>query len=101
MLFICMNFTKTVCLALLITFFKIIKRVHQYKTTARTNHGKFNMFHRDANLWRPKIGRLSFCYPPGISTTPPPRKIDSAPNGNDLGHFMTYYMMYIPSKFEC
>ena len=75
MLFIYMNFTKTVCLALLITFFKIIKRVHQCKTTARTNHRKFNMFHRDANLWRPKIGRLSFCYPP------PPEKLTQPPMG--------------------
>ena len=48
---------------------------------------------RDANLWRPKIRRLSFF------TTPPPRKIDQAPspqppapNGNDLGHYMTSYM---------
>ena len=23
----------------------------------------------------------------------PPRKIDPAPNGNDLGHYMTSYMM--------
>ena len=39
--------------------------------------------------------------PPGISTDPfPPRKIDPAPNGNDLGHYMTSYMMYILSKFE-
>ena len=30
--------------------------------------------------------------PPGASTKPP--------NGNDLGHYMTSYMMYIPSKFE-
>ena len=50
---------------------------------------------RDANLWRPKIGSLSFFYPP------PPKKIDPAPNGNDLGHNMTSYMMYILSKFEC
>ena len=41
---------------------------------------------RDANLWRPKIGRLSF--------------FDPAPNGNDLGHYMTSYIMYILSKFE-
>ena len=33
--------------------------------------------------------------------TPAPRKIDSAPNGNDLGHYMTSYMMYILSKFKC
>ena len=31
---------------------------------------------------------------------PPPRKIDPAPNGNDLGHYMTSYIMYILSKFE-
>ena len=49
---------------------------------------------RDANLWRPKVRRLSFF------TNPPPRKIDPAPNGNDLGHYMTSYMMYILSKFE-
>ena len=30
----------------------------------------------------------------------PPRKIDPAPNGNDLGHYMTSYMMNILSKFE-
>ena len=42
--------------------------------------------------------------PPRISSTPPPppppRKIDPAPNGNDLGHYMTSYMMYILSKYE-
>ena len=52
----------------------------------------------------PKIGRLSFFhYPPVISTTfppPSPRKIDPVPNGNDLGHYMTSYMMSILSKFE-
>ena len=26
--------------------------------------------------------------------------IPPAPNGNDLGHYMTSYMMYILSKFE-
>ena len=31
---------------------------------------------------------------------PPQRKIDPAPNGNDLAHHMTSYMMYILSKFE-
>ena len=59
--------------------------------------------YRDANLWRPKIGGLSFFhYPPprNFNKTPPPRKIDPAPNGNDLGHYMTSYMMYILSKFE-
>ena len=33
-------------------------------------------------------------------TLPPPRKIDPAPNGNDLGHYMTSYMIDILSKFE-
>ena len=33
-------------------------------------------------------------------TLPPPRKIDPAPNGNGLGHYMTSYMMHILSKFE-
>ena len=31
---------------------------------------------------------------------PPPLEIDPAPNRNDLGHYMTSYMMYILSKFE-
>ena len=32
---------------------------------------------------------------------PPQKKIDPAPNGNDLGHYnMTSYMMYILSKFK-
>ena len=47
---------------------------------------------------------LFFTTPPGISTNPPPpqkKKIDPAPNGNDLGHYnMASYMMYILSKFE-
>ena len=33
-------------------------------------------------------------------TPPPPEEIDPAPKGNDLGHYMTSYMMYILSKFE-
>ena len=53
---------------------------------------------RDANLWRPKIGRF-FTSPPEFQR--PPRKTDPAPNGNDLKHYMTSYMMYILSKFEC
>ena len=45
---------------------------------------------RDANLWRPKLGRLSFfLYPPPT----PQKKIDPGPNGNDLEHYMTSYMM--------
>ena len=47
---------------------------------------------------------LFFHYspPPPLPSPPlpPPRKIDPAPNGNDLGHYMTPYMMYILSKFE-
>ena len=74
-------------------------------------------YSRDANLWRPKIGRLSFFLSPpefrrhlAPPPRPPPplpphthtqRKIDPAPNGNDLGHYMTSYMTYILSKFEC
>ena len=55
---------------------------------------------RDANLSRPKIGRLSFFhFPPEIQRPPP--KIDPAPNGNDLGHYMKCYMMHILSKLEC
>ena len=47
---------------------------------------------RDANLWRPKIGRLFFSLPrpppPHWNfNDSPPRKIDPAPNGNDLGHY--------------
>ena len=53
----------------------------------------------------PKSGDCLFytTSPPGISTTPPsprPREIDPAPNRNDLGHYITSYMMYILSKFE-
>ena len=40
-----------------------------------------------------------FTTPPEIQRLPP-RKIDPAPNGNDLGHYMKIYMMYILSKFE-
>ena len=42
-----------------------------------------------------KSGDCLFFTPPA-----PPRKIDPAPNGNDLGHYMMSYMMYILSK-EC
>ena len=47
--------------------------------------------YRDANLWRPKIGRLYFFYsPPEFQRPPPPR------NGNDWGiiwrvTWCTYY----------
>ena len=43
---------------------------------------------------------LFFTTPPPPPRHPPPRKIDPAPNGNDLGHYMTSYMMHILSKFE-
>ena len=39
---------------------------------------------RDANLWRPKIGRLFFSLPPrptGISMTPHPEKLTQPPMG--------------------
>ena len=38
--------------------------------------------------------------PRNFNGLPPPRQIDPAPNGNDLGHYMKSYMMYILSKFE-
>ena len=45
---------------------------------------------RDANLWRSKIWRLSFFhYPPWNFNGFPPRQIDPAPNGNDLGHYIS------------
>ena len=31
---------------------------------------------------------------------PPPKKIDPAPNGNDLGHYMMSYMMYTLSNIQ-
>ena len=68
-------------------------------------------FHGGANaLWRsaemPTSGDLKsgdclfFTTPRNFNTPPPPRKIDPAPNGNDLRHYMMSYVMYIPSKFE-
>ena len=45
---------------------------------------------RDANLWRSEIWRLSFFhYPPLEFQRIPPRQIDPAPNGNDLGHYIS------------
>ena len=66
-------------------------------------------FHGGANaLWRsaemPTSGDLKsgdclfFTTPPEFQQ--PPRKIDPAPNGNDLRHYMMSYVMYILSKFE-
>ena len=46
-----------------------------------------------------KLGDCPFFTTP-TPTPPAPRKIDPAPNGNDLGHYMTSYIMYILSKFE-
>ena len=43
---------------------------------------------------------LFFHHPPPEFQRPPPLEIDPAPNRNDLGHYMTSYMMYILSKFE-
>ena len=37
--------------------------------------------------------------PRNFNGLPPPRQIDPAPNGNDLGHYMKSYMKYILSKF--
>ena len=56
------------------------------------HHQRF-VYNRDANLWRPKIGRLSFFHYPR-NFNDPPLKL------NDLGHYMTSYMTYILSKFE-
>ena len=43
---------------------------------------------------------LFFTIPPEFQQTPrPPRQIDPAPNGNDLGHYMKPYMKYILLKF--
>ena len=50
-----------------------------------------------------KSGDCLFSLPPPEFQRPPPsaqKKIDSAPNVNDLGHYMTSYMMYILSKFK-
>ena len=41
-----------------------------------------------------KSGDCLFFFPPA------PRKLDPSPKGNDLGHYMKSYMMYILSKFE-
>ena len=45
-----------------------------------------------------KSGDCLFLPPPPL---PPKKKIDPAPNGNDLGHYMMSHIMYILSKFEC
>ena len=42
---------------------------------------------------------LSLLPPRNFNGLPPPRQIDPAPNGNDLGHYMKSYMKYILSKF--
>ena len=48
-----------------------------------------------------KSGDYLFSPPMEFQRTPPspPRQIDSSPNGNDLGHYMKFYMKYILSKF--
>ena len=44
---------------------------------------------------------LFFTSPPEFQRPSPPRKIDPAPNGNHLGHYMTSYMMYnLRPKFQ-
>ena len=43
-----------------------------------------------------KLGDCLFFIPPPKKK----KKLDPSPNGNDLGHYMTSYMMYILSKFE-
>ena len=52
-----------------------------------------------------KSGDCLFSLPPPpaeFQRTPLPlkKKIDPAPNRNDLGHYMMSYMMYVLSKFE-
>ena len=47
-----------------------------------------------------KLGDCLFFHSPPRNFNRPPRRIDPAPNGNDLGHYMKSYMMYILSKFE-
>ena len=47
-----------------------------------------------------KSGDCLFFPTPQEFQRNPPRKFDPAPSGNDLGHYMTSYMMYILSKFE-
>ena len=46
-----------------------------------------------------KLGDCLFFHPPR-NFNRPPRRIDPAPNGNDLGHYMKSYMIYILSKFD-
>ena len=49
----------------------------------------------------PTSGDLKLGDCPFFTTLPPPpEKIDPAPNGNDLGHYMRSHMMYILSKFK-
>ena len=43
-----------------------------------------------------KSGDCLFSLPP----PPQKKKIEPAPNRNDLGHYMTSYMMYILSEFK-
>ena len=40
-----------------------------------------------------------FTTPRNFNGLPPPRQIDAAPNGNDLGDYMKSYLKYILSKF--
>ena len=43
---------------------------------------------------------LFFTTPQNLNEPPPPKKIDPAPNGNDLGHYMMSYMMYTLSNIQ-
>ena len=68
-------------------------------------------YDRDANLWKPKIWRLSLWqYPPENQwpdNPPPPPPSDKhkliqaliLSQGNGLGHYMKSYMKYRPSQF--
>ena len=43
---------------------------------------------------------LFFTTPQNLNEPPPPKKIDPAPNGNDLGHYMMSYIMYALSNIQ-
>ena len=43
---------------------------------------------------------LFFTTAQNFNEPPPPKKIDPAPTGNDLGHYMMSYMMYTLSNIQ-
>ena len=62
----------------------------------------FEIVYFQHNIHNLETYRIQRCQPletqnrETVSFLLPPRKIDPAPNGNDLGHYMKSYMMYIP-----